>query len=180
MNIELDNRFSYAADDAINSVADFEVRGKVVKSFLDKNSMYNQNLNVKATAEDVNRIKAIIFAAPNCEASKSSFEWPFKDNKKGVFKFVNKNDLQIDFAEIFDAAKMKDIYDVDERQRHSLEAQEVKLGSRVMIEFTVAIWKKKPGRAGCTFHLISIGVLERGGENFSRSFQSPKKRQRTG
>jgi hypothetical protein len=137
-------------------------------------------LRSTATAEDVSRIKIIILAAPNCEASKPSFEWPFEDNKEGVFKFVNKDDLQVDFAEIFDAAKMKDIYDVDERQRHSLEAQEVKLGSRVMVEFIVAIWKKKPGRAGCTFHLISVGVLERGGENFSRSFRSPKKRQRTG
>ena len=121
-----------------------------------------------------------MLAAPNCDASSPLFEWPFEVNKEGVFKFVNKDNLKVDFAEIFDAAKMKDIYNIEERRRHSLEATEVRLGSRVMVEFTVAIWRKKPARAGCTFHLISIGVLEQGGENFSRGFQSPKKRQRTG
>ena len=175
VDIELGNRFPYAAEDTTDSVADFEVCGKVVKSFLGKNPMYNQNLNVKATVEDVGRIKAIVLAAHNCEADRPLFEWPFEVNKEGVFKFVNKDNLKVDFAEIFDATEMKDIYDLDERRCHPLEAQEVRLGSRVMVEFTVAIWKKKPGRAGCTFHLISVGVLERGRENFSGGFRSPKR-----
>ena len=71
-------------------------------------------------------------------------------------------------------------HDVAERRRHSLEASDVKLGSKAMVEFTIAIWKKKPERVGCTFHLISIGVLERAGDNVTGSFLSPKKRQRTG
>ena len=179
-DIELGNRFPYAADDATGCVADFEVCGKVVKSFLGKDPMYNQNLNVKATDEDVRRIKAIVLAAPNSNASEPSFEWPFQADKESVFKFVNKDNLEADFAEIFDAAKMKDVYDVAERRRHSLEASDVKLGSKAMVEFTIAIWKKKPERVGCTFHLISIGVLERAGDNVTGSFLSPKKRQRTG
>ena len=180
VDIELGNRFSYIPDDDTDNVADFEVRGKVVKCFLRKDPMYNQNLNVKATAEDVNRIKAIVLAAPNCDASRPSFEWPFEANKEGVFKFVNKDNLKVDFAEIFNAAEMNNAYDLDERRRHSLEAHNVRLGSRVMVEFTIAIWRKKPRRAGCTFHLISVGVLETSRENISGSFQSPKKRQRTG
>ena len=67
----------------------FEIRGKVVKSFLGKDPMYNQNLNVKATTEDISRIKSIVLAAPNSDASRPSFEWPFEVNKEGVFKFVN-------------------------------------------------------------------------------------------
>ena len=129
--------------------------------------------------EDVNRIKAIVLAAPNSDASRPSFEWPFEVNKEGVFKFVNKDNLKVDFAEIFNAAEMKNAYDLDERRHHSLEAQDVRLGSRVMVEFTIAIWKKKPGRASCTFHLISVGVLEPSKKDISGSFQSPKKRQRT-
>ena len=179
-DIELGNRFPYAADNTTDCVADFEVRGKVVKSFLGKDPMYNQNLNLKATNEDVTRIKAIVLTVPDSNASEASFEWPFEANKEGVFKFVNKDNLEVDFTEIFDAAKMKDVYDVAERRRHSLEASDVKLGSKAMVEFTIAIWKKKPDRAGCTFHLISVGVLERVGDNVSRSFLSPKKRQRTG
>ena len=75
---------------------------------------------------------------------------------------------------------MKNIYDVAERRRYSLEANDVRLGSKVMVEFTIAIWKKKPERAGCTFHLISVGVLESAGDNVLGGFHSPKKRQRTG
>ena len=52
VDIELGNKFPYVLDDATD-VTDFEVSGKVVKSFLSKDPMYNQNLNVKATAEDV-------------------------------------------------------------------------------------------------------------------------------
>jgi hypothetical protein len=85
IDIELGNRFPYAMDDGTGSVADFEVRGKVVKSFLGSAPMYNQNLNVKATEEDVSRIKAIVRAAPKSDASKPSFEWPFEVNKDGVF-----------------------------------------------------------------------------------------------
>lgn len=85
VDIELDNRFPYATDNATDSVTDFEVRGKVVKSFLGKDPIYNQNLNVKATKEDIRRIKAIVCAAPNSDASKSSFEWPFEADKEGVF-----------------------------------------------------------------------------------------------
>jgi hypothetical protein len=78
---------------------------------------------------DVERIKAIVRAAPNSEASKQSFECPFEVNKEGVFKFFNKDNLKVDFTEIFDAVKLKNIYDVAERRRHSLEADEVRLGS---------------------------------------------------
>ena len=73
MDIELGNRFPYKTGDASDSVVDFEVRGKVVKSFLGKDPMYNHNLNVKATSEDINRIKAIVCAAPNSDVSKPSF-----------------------------------------------------------------------------------------------------------
>ena len=179
VDIELGNRFPYAVDDTTDGVADFEVRGKVVKCFLGKDPMYNQNLNVKATEEDVRRIKAIVCAAPNSDASRPSFEWPFEANKEAVFKFVNKDNLKEDFADIYDAAKTKDIYNVAERRRHSLEANDVRLGSKVIVEFTIAIWRKKPERAGCSFHLISIGVSESAGHNVSGSFHSPK-RQRTG
>jgi hypothetical protein len=178
VDIELGNRFPYTADDTTDSVADFEVRGKVVKSFLGKDPMYNQNLNVKATVEDVSRIKAIVRAAPNSDGNKPSFEWPFDVTKEAVFKFVNKDNLKVDFAEIFDAAEMDDIYNVAERRRHSLGANEVRLGSRVMVEFTIAIWRKKPERSGCTFHLISVGLLERARDNALGGFQSPKKRQK--
>ena len=99
VDIEVGNRFPYKANDASDSVVDFEVHGKVVKSFLGKDPMYNHNLNVKATAEDVSRIKAIVCTAPNLDASKPSFEWPFEANKEGVFKFVNKENLEDDFAE---------------------------------------------------------------------------------
>ena len=84
-DIELGNRFPYKTGDSSDNVVDFEVRGKVVKSFLRKDLTYNHNLNVKATSEDVNRIKAIVCAAPNSDASKPSFEWPFEANKEGVF-----------------------------------------------------------------------------------------------
>ena len=180
MDIEVGNRFPYKASDASDSVVDFEVRGKVVKSFLGKDPMYNHNLNVKATAEDVSRIKAIVCTAPNLDASKPSFEWPFEANKEGVFKFVNKENLEDEFGEIFDAGQMEDIYNVVERRNHSLEATEVKLGSRVMVEFTIAIWRKRPERSGCTFHLISVGLLERVRNDVLGGFHSPKKRQRTG
>jgi len=118
-------------------------------------------------------------AAPNSDASRPSFEWPFESNKEGVFKFINKDNLKVDFAKIFDTANMKDIYDVAERRCYSLEANEVRLGSKVMVEFMIAIWRKKPERVGCTFHLISVGVLESVGDNVSGGFHSPKKRQRT-
>lgn len=103
---------------------------------------------MKATEEDVERIKAIVRGAPNSDASRPSFEWSFEVNKEGVFKFVNKNNLKVDFTEIFNATKMKDIYDVAERRRHSLDADEVRLGSIAMVEFTIAIWKKKPRESG--------------------------------
>jgi len=180
VDIELGSRFPYSVDDDAEGVADFEVRGKVVKSFLGKDPMYNQNLNLKATAEDVSRIKAIVRAAPNSDAGRPSFEWPFEANKEGVFKFVNKDNLKFDFAEIFDATETSNIYDVAERRRHSLEAKEVRLGSRAIVEFTIAIWRKKPERSGCTFHLISVGVMEHARDNVLEGFQSPKKRQRTG
>ena len=141
--------------------------------------MYNQNLTVKATDEDVRRIKAIVHAAPNSDANQPSFQWPFEADKEEVFKFVNKDNLEVDFADIYDAAKMKDIYDVAERRCHSLEANGVRPGSKVIVEFTIAIWRRKPEKAGCTFHLISVGVLERMGENVSEGFYSWK-RQRTG
>ena len=179
VDIELGNKFPYIADDTTNNVADFEIRGKVVKSFLGKDPMYNQNLNVKAKAEDIRRIKAIVCAAPNSDANKPSFEWPFNVNKDGVFKFVNKDDLEVDFAEIFDATEMDDIYDITECRHHLLEAKEVRLGSLAMVEFTIAIWKKKPERSGCTFHLVSVGLLKRMTDNVLSGFQSPKKRQRT-
>ena len=161
MDIELGNRFPYKTGDASDSVVDFEVRGKVVKSFLGKDPMYSHNLNVKATSEDVSRIKAIVCAAPNSDVSNPSFKWPFEANKEGVFKFVNKENLEDKFGEIFDAGQMEDIYNVVERGHHSVEATEVKLGSRVMVEFTIAIWRKRPERSGCTFLLISVGLLER-------------------
>ena len=88
--------------------------------------------------------------------------------------------MEDDFGEIFDTGQMEDIYNVVERTHHSLEAAEVRLGSRVMVEFTIAIWKKRPERSGCTFHLISVGLLERGRDDVLRGFQSPKKRQWTG
>ena len=53
LDIKLDNRFPYAGDDTTNSIVDFEVWSKVVKFFSDKNTMYNQNLMVKATYKDV-------------------------------------------------------------------------------------------------------------------------------
>ena len=152
----------------------------MVKSFLGKDPTYNHNLNVKATSEDVNRIKAIVCAAPNSDGSKPSFEWPFEANKDGVFKFVNKENLEVDLEDIFDAGQMEDIHNVVERGQHSLEVKDVRLGSRVMVEFTIAMWKKRPERSGCTFHLISVGVLERVRDDVLRGFQSPKKRQRTG
>jgi hypothetical protein len=180
VDIELGNRFPYATDDSADGVVDFEVRGKVVKSFLSKDPMYTQNLNLKATADDVSRIKDIVRAAPNSDASRPSFEWPFEANKEGVFKFVNKENLKADFGEIFNAAEMGDIYDVADRRRRSLDVKEVRLGSQVMVEFTIAIWRKKPERTGCTFHLISVGLLEGTRENVLGGFQSPKKRKMTG
>ena len=118
--------------------------------------------------------------APNSDASKPSFEWPFEADKEGVFKFVNKENLEDDFREIFDAGLMEDMYNVVEREGNSLGATEVRLGSRVMEEFTIAIWRNRPERSGCTFHLISVGMLEHARDDVLRGFQSPKKKQRTG
>ena len=77
---------------------------------------------------------------------------------------MNKDNLKVDFAEIFDAAEMDDIYNVAERRRHSLGANDVRLGSRVMVEFTIAIWRKKPERSGCTYISLdqrgAIGACE--------------------
>lgn len=56
-----------------------------------------------------------------------------------MFKFVNEDNLRADFAKIYDAVEMKDAYDVAECKRHSLEANDVMLGSKAMIEFTIAI-----------------------------------------
>jgi len=53
LDIELDNRFPYIGDNTTDSVIDFEVWSKVAKFFFDKNTMYNQNLMIKATDEDV-------------------------------------------------------------------------------------------------------------------------------
>ena len=58
----------------VEDVVDFEVRVKVVKSFLRKHLMYNPNINVKAMASDVDRIKGIVLAAPNSEVARSSFK----------------------------------------------------------------------------------------------------------
>lgn len=52
-DIKLGSRFPYKTGEASDSVMDFEVHGKAVKSFLGKDPMYNHNLNVKATSEDV-------------------------------------------------------------------------------------------------------------------------------
>ena len=45
------------------------------------------------------------------------------------------------------------------------------------MEFTIALWKQpEQGKFGRSLHLISIAILEKGGENL---FESPKKRART-
>lgn len=75
---------------------------------------------------------------------------------------------------------MKDVYDMADRGRHSFKASDVRLGSKVMVEFTIVIWRKKLERVRCTFHLISVGVLENAGDNVSKGFYSLKKRQRIG
>ena len=180
-DIELGNRFPYPQEaiSGINDVVDFEVRGKIVKSFLQKNPMYNHNINVKATIEDVHRIKAIVIVAPDSQADRASFEWPFEDGKENVFKMVNKENLAADFEFIWNAAEMEDIHDIEERKLHSLGVSDVKLGSKALVEFTIALWKKRPERVGCTFHLVSVGLLEGPNDDVFGGFQSPKKKQKT-
>ena len=128
--------------------------------------------------KDVSRIKIIILAMLNCDVSRTSFEWSFEVNKKEIFKFINKDNLKIDFAEIFDIAEMNDIYDVNERWRHSLETQKMRLSTWMMIEFTITIWRKKSERINCTFHLINVRILKSVKDNFLRKFWSSKKRQK--
>ena len=103
-----------------------------------------------------------------------------KPTRRKSSNFINKDNLKANFAEIYDVAKMKDIYDMGEHRHHSPEANNVTLSSKVTIEFTIAILRKKLERMGCTFHLISVRVLEIIGDNVSGEFHSPKKKWRIG
>jgi hypothetical protein len=84
----------------------------------------------------------------------------------------------MDFIEIFDTADKMVIHDVASHRGHSVEANEVSLGNKVIMDFTITIWRKKPESIGCSFHLIDVRVLESAGDNISGRFNSSKKRQR--
>jgi len=67
---------------------------------------------------------AIVIAAPKSQTARASFLWSFDDShhtKESVFKFTNKQNLWIDFKNIWDMCKMKDVEDVEERNKHKLE-----------------------------------------------------------
>ena len=182
VDIEFGNRFPYPMSDGTessNDVADFRVQGKIVKAFLGKDPKYSHTLHLKTSMMDVDRIKKIVMTAPESGTTTISFLWPFEDSRdteEAVFKFTNKQNLSVDFENIWDMCKMKDIDDVEERNRNKLEIEDVKSGSMALVEFIIALWKQyEQNKFGCSFHLISIGILDKGGDNL---FQSPKKRMR--
>ena len=66
-----------------------------------------------------------------------------KPTRREYSNFINKDNLKADFAETYDVTKVKDVYDVVEHRHHSPEANDVRLGSKVTVEFMIAIWGKK-------------------------------------
>ena len=158
-------------------VAEFEVEGKVVTSFLRK-SEFSHTITITLTDEDIECIKTIVKTSPGF--AENNFRWPIVG--KDV-KFVSKVNLDEDYENIWDGRSIANIYNVDARQK--LIPDDIKAGTNVLLEYSITQYiGRKPKEnvsgynSGCTLTFLSIGLLPKKKGDIEIDFDSPKKKRR--
>jgi hypothetical protein len=181
--------------DIERDVSEFAVTGTVVKSFL-RDGQYGHTLQIEIGQVDRRRLQSCIQTVPNFDNHGSSFKWPWyqdgKPSAKVTAKFVSKDNVDEPFKVVWDGRNLSNLADIDARQ--PISYTNVRIGNLVHVEFTLIVWeykepetteengaKKNPSsvksvKYGCSFKLLSIGLLNDGYVGYN--IDSPTKKRR--
>ena len=145
---------------------EFQVIGNVSKAFLQGGGNFSKhNLSITVAEDKLAHVKAYINSAPN--RNESNFVLPFEN---GIAKFGTKVGGETEFKVAWDGRDMKELDNIDERYPLSSLALIIK-GAQVLVEFSLKTWDiKKPEAHGCSFELLSIGLMK------DAPIEQPKKR----
>jgi hypothetical protein len=173
-----------AGDEEDREVFELNVGGTVVNSYL-RVGQYSHNIDLEVTVDERRRLQTFVQTVPDFDKYAASFKWPWAGSSN-VVRFTSKEDIGGDFKVIWDGRSITDIHDVESRL--PIPHTRIRGGSRVFVEFTVIVWEFKATEAdkstnknisakyGCTFKLLSIGLLDDGLKGYN--IESPKKRKR--
>ena len=152
-------------------VIEREITGTLTASFSNASAL-SHTVKLKIDVHDIERVEDLVKTSP--DFLNGTFRWPF-DN--GIATFTSKENLSSEFQYLYDA-RHKNPDDINEDDRMS--PSQLRVDSKVLIEYTPTTWSWKKGRDGeavfgngCTFRLQSILLLA---DRYN--FQSPRKRRR--
>jgi len=154
---------------------EFHVTGTVVTPFLSA-SPYPHTVIVDISIAEIDKIKAIALSAPR--QNDSDYRWPFDGTEA---KFSNKDDLSIDFPEVWDGRR--DVDPLDVVNRPPLAAHHIEETDTVLIEYSLVLYGRRRDRPevpgfgmGCRLVLLAVVLVDKGRKGFN--FDSPRKRRR--
>jgi hypothetical protein len=176
--------------DVEREVSEFTVTGTVVKSYL-KSGQYGHSLQIEISPADRRRLESYIQTVPNFDKLRPSFKWPWhqdiKNPTKITAKFVSKENSDEEFNVVWDGRDLQNLANVDARA--PISYTNIRSGNLVHVEFTLSVWeykepeltdeagpKKVTIKHGCTFKLLSIGLLRDGYVGYN--IGSPTKKRR--
>ena len=170
--------FSKPDENGKHSVMELNMTGTVVNCFLRAGAL-SHTVVIEVSKEDIEGLKSFIGTVPEFE--EEHYGWPFTGN---TIKFTCKKDLDSAFKYVWNGVDVKNWRNIEERKQVTTE--EVKVGKRVIIEYTPMPYVGRNGtsevegfQSGCSLELLSIGILgEMGSQEFDFDFESPRKRRR--
>jgi hypothetical protein len=179
-----------ANSDEERDVSEFTVTGTVVKSYL-RTGQYGHSLQIEISPADRRRLESYIQTVPNFDKYRPSFKWPWHQDSKNptkiTAKFVSKENSDEEFKVVWDGRDVQNLGNVDARA--PISYTNIRTGNLVHVEFTLSVWeykepevtdesghKKATVKYGCTFKLLSIGLLRDGYVGYN--INSPTKKRR--
>jgi hypothetical protein len=178
--------------DEERDVLELTVTGTVVTSFL-RTGQYGHTLQIKLLPADRRRLQSFVQTVPDFdEKYRSTFKWPWSEDNKNpghvTAKFISKEYPDEEFKVVWDGRDLVNLADIEARK--PISYTNIRNGSLIYVEFTVAVWKyteaetsdreggKKKGKVstGCTFKLLSVGLINDGYIGYN--INSPMKKRR--
>jgi hypothetical protein len=152
---------------------ELQVRGTTHSVYLTEKSEFGHTISITLNEDDIKSLKSAVRKSPHYTAE-DEFRWPIQGHS--IVKFICKLHPGTKYANVWDATQGV-IADINDRRR--LDHNRVEAGAQVYIEFIPSTWRFESAAqssSGCTFKLLSIGLLQNDNDayDFESSFQKKR------
>jgi hypothetical protein len=152
---------------------ELQARGVAHSVYLTEKSEFGHTISVTLNEEDIDKLKSAVMKSPHY-TGEDEFRWAIQDHS--TVKFICKLHPGTKYANVWDATQGI-LADFNKRKR--VDSSLVEAGAYVYVEFIPSTWRFESGAVtsnGCTFKLLSVGLLqnENNAYDFESSFQKKR------